>query len=157
MGFLDRWKRSAPGSDEQARVPDGHELVMYRPRSQPYLELSRGGVLIANLGSSSDDSMRETLDLLTRVEESLDTASHDALLTQAGGRVSDLFAPADPLVESCSNPLLWLIADGSGNEWTGEPERLQQILRRWYELSVRKGQPITQMAFVPPPRDPGRV
>jgi len=140
--FFDRWKKTVT-------LPEGHQLTNWRANPTPYVRCSPGGVLVANLGSSSDDSIGEALGVFSEIEAALLEGPRVVLLNHGPVRISDLFAPSTPRVRKTSNLIIWLILDDSLTGWREESKRLQQLLRRWYQLGARKDLMIGQIAFVP--------
>ncbi|MDC3955284.1 hypothetical protein [Polyangium jinanense] len=137
---------------EPARVvvPEGHQLKLFGASPEPCLVRSDGGVWLANLGTASDDPVRELDELSHAVKNALRDEPSRALLADGPGafRLSDLFAPAEPQVSPTECPVVWTFHQGSAKAWTEAPARLQVLLRHFYRIGRQREPRVPQWVYV---------
>ncbi len=110
-------------------VPPGHAVHVYKATGVLGVHWSPGGVLVAGLGSSSDEFREELKQTSDAVDREFLGRSRAVVLATEAGILSDLFTPNDPKVRHMSGLLLWVLDSGSVPLWLRDPEPLLAALR----------------------------
>jgi tetratricopeptide (TPR) repeat protein len=152
------WLGQHPPADSPPTtvVPPGHELRAYAVPEQldPSLRPIEGGVCVVFLGHGSDEPVEELEGLLRQLEPRMAAPQRPVLLAMEAGRISQLFAPSNPAIQSCPRFLLWVFTQAGLEDWLEKPARLQALLRHIHRLQ-HPTQPFTQCAYFEHDSGPG--
>lgn len=129
-------------------VPEDHAVQLFRAGLAPGLVRSEGGVWLADLGKSSDESLDEVEKLVGEVEAAMAHSSGATLFAMDGGLLSDFFAPHDPRVVPVERMLLWIGAPHNLSFWLDDPRRMGALLRRLYCLRTSRTHPVASWFYV---------
>jgi hypothetical protein len=119
---------------------------VYHAQPDPGLVHTDGGVLLAHLGTSSDDGDAEFDDLLGKVADALARVRRTVLVSNHRGPLSNLFAPADLPVITMPAVIAWVFHLDSVDAWVGRFETLVGRMRA--PLSAAPGQTLSLAYFV---------
>jgi len=128
--FLSRFGRTTTAPSGELTVPPGHFVRTYKATGVPGVGWCPGGVLLASLGTSSDEFREEMKLTAEAVDRALSAqANREVLLTTEARALSELFAPNDVKVQRLAGLLLWVLDSGSVPLWLSDPEPLLAALR----------------------------
>ena len=119
------------------RVPEGHRASTFQAAPAPGLEHTPGGVLLAHLGTSSDDAAQEFAALADAVERALSRPTVEVIMSAEDGSLSKLFATADPLVIRVRHAVIWTLYSDVLAAWAEDRPRLRMQLRRLHQIGAR--------------------
>ena len=135
-------------------IPPGHRVTEYAPVDLPMLRQTPGGVLIADLGSASDEWLQECEALARDIAQTLFAQAranmHGArpvLLAPDVSRLIDMFAPRNPKVVPLKGLLIWVLDAYAAHLWCRNPDVLTGAMRR-FGSPDRQGAVITQVALL---------
>jgi hypothetical protein len=111
-----------------ARVPDGHRITIFRAVPEPGLVATEGGVVLAQLGTGSDDAAMELAELARNVEVAL-RRPRRVVLSQHAGPLSSLCTPSDPPVTVVPALVVWIFHSGGVEASAGRLEAVVECLR----------------------------
>jgi hypothetical protein len=116
-------------------VPPGHEVIVYQAGPEASIIETRGHMWLVNFGTKSSEAPPDHIpNLFEQVEATLARDRGQALYGIAN-TLHELFAPADPKVQSRPSGVVWLIQRESLRGWVEDPMRLQDLLRHFYRVS----------------------
>jgi hypothetical protein len=130
-----------------AVVPDGHKLSIHSMSLSPSICSLEGGIWLAQIDGSSDDTEAEFDAILAGVDARMHGARPHVLLSAISGSLSSLMAPADPEVTSRDGMLAWTVDAASLARATGASMVIQRWLRCIYAVGTGST-PLAQQVFV---------
>jgi hypothetical protein len=95
--------------EAQVTVPDGHAVEIHGVALSPSIVTLEGGIWLAQIGSSSDDTEAELDAILAGVGERVRGARPRVVLSAASGSLASLMAPGDPEVTRRDGMVVWTV------------------------------------------------
>lgn len=155
MNLFNRFRRQgAAGGNPIAAQPDTvvvpprHKVEVVSPSPFPGVQRSSGGVWLACQGSTSDEPVEELEKILQEVENKVYSSQSQVLMSTAGGSISNLFAPAQPVADVLPGALLWVLDPAVLVSSIEGPRFLQLLFRKMYTISIHIEPTVAQIVYV---------
>jgi hypothetical protein len=153
MGVFD-WFRKKPqaGADDVAvRVPDGFVVQTWPGElDAPSFTQMDGGVWLASTGPGTDHGVAVLRTLFEAVEAAVRRPLVPVHLVDGAPHLSELVGAGMPATSAVNSVVIWTLQARSLEGWTDDPERLQELLRRFARIARARGddEPTRQAVLV---------
>lgn len=145
LKFFNKWRKPA---EPFTTVPPGHQVTVYSAAPCPALIRSEGGVLLAHLGTSSDNADIELEKLCAEIGAVLMAPPPDVHIVSGPISLGGILATREPQWAPQPGLLLWTIHRSALVDWASEPVRMRQLLRRLYRTGESQWPGLRRGIFV---------